>query len=77
MMADTENTLQPYISKYSGEEIEAMLEKAAAIESIADKTEQLYNILYESIPGNELYFLVSKNREINWDYIPTIEGVEI
>jgi hypothetical protein len=38
-MADTENTLQPYISKYSGEEIEAMLEKAAAIESIADKTE--------------------------------------
>lgn len=76
-MAENENILSPYISKYSGEEIEAMLEKAVIAESMVEKIEQLYNVLYESIPSNELYFLVSKNHEIYWDYIPTIEGVEI
>lgn len=76
-MAENENILSPYISKYSGEEIEAMLEKAVIAESMVEKIEQLYNVLYESIPSNELYFLVSKNHEIHWDYIPTIEGVEI
>ena len=76
-MAENENILSPYISKYSGEEIETMLEKAAAAESMIEKTEQLYNTLYESIPGNELYFLVSKNKDIHWEFIPTIEGVEI
>ena len=76
-MAENENILSPYISKYSGEEIEAMLEKAVVSESMVEKIEQLYNVLYESIPGNELYFLVSKNKDIHWEFIPTIEGVEI
>lgn len=66
-MVENETNLQPYISKYSGEEIDIVL----------DKAEQLYKLLYDSIPDSQLYFLISKNNNLEWDMIPEIEGVEM
>lgn len=92
-MADTEATIQAHISDYTGQQIEAILDKAqemlipstdadgntqkSKIVSMEEKLEQLYQLVYNSVTDKSLYFLTMHNQHPEWSTIPNLEGVEI